>query len=194
MNSTITIEKIDLVKSRIPQATYLEVKKALTQSSGDVLEAIIILEEEMKDCGVSKKAKKAMDNVMAKDCDFKEIGEQLKELLKRSNVIRIIIEKNNKIIINLPLTIGVLGAAWSPLCALIGLSTAIITKYKIKIQNEEDGTFVDLGELSEEKLELIKKMMMSTAKDVKEAAKDIKKDDKDITDELIAEDEFIDKD
>ena len=36
--------------------------------------------------------------------DFKEMKEQAKELLKRSSVIRVIIDRNNKVIMNIPLT------------------------------------------------------------------------------------------
>ena len=42
-------------------------------------------------------------------------------------------------------------------------------KCRIKIENEDEGTIVDLGEFSEEKLNIIKDMISSTAKDVKEA-------------------------
>ena len=58
-----------------------------------------------------------------------------------------------------------------------------------KIQNEDDGSIVDLGELNEEKLNMLKQMLVNTAKEVKDVVVDNKKDDKDITDELINEDD-----
>ena len=108
-------------------------------------------------------------------------------MLKRSNVIRIVIEKDNKIIMNIPLTVGVVGVALGPLVTLVGLSAAVIGKFNIKIENEEDKTVVDLGELSEEKLNMLKNMLTSTAKEVTNVVKDKKQDDKDITEELIKE-------
>ena len=194
MSNYITMEKIDMIMSRVSNITYAQAKDALVQANGEVIDAIIMLESSCKFSNATNRAKKVMDDVLPKDSnEIKEIGEQIKELLKRSSVIRIIIEKNNKIIINIPLTVGVIGAAWGPIYTLIGLSAALITKYHIKIQNEEDKTVVDLGELNEEKINMLKKMITNTAKDVKSVVVDNKYDDKDITDELIAEDELIDK-
>ena len=48
---------------------------------------------------------------------------------------------------------------------------------------------LNLGELNEEKLNILKQMLVNTAKEVKDVVVDNKKDDKDITDELINEDD-----
>ena len=70
---------------------------------------------------------------------------------------------------NIPITAGVVGVVFAPILTLIGLSASVLAKYRIKIENEDEGTIVDLGEFSEEKLNIIKDMISSTAKDVKEA-------------------------
>ena len=190
----ITIEKIDAVIQRVPNATYAQAKQALIDSNGDVIESIIRLESNITSLQSNiskktKKAKKAVEDMISKDSeDFKEIKEQVKELLKRSSVIRVIIDRNNKIIINIPLTVGVVGVALLPIYTLVGLSAAVIGKCRIKIQNEDDGSIVDLGELNEEKLNILKQMLVNTAKDVKDVVVEHKKDSKDITDELINED------
>ena len=77
-----------------------------------------------------------MENALGKDVE--EMKCQLKEMLKRSNVIRIIVEKDNKTIMNIPLTVGVVGLALGPLVTLVGLSAAVIGKFNIKVENEED--------------------------------------------------------
>ncbi|MEG1310367.1 MAG: DUF4342 domain-containing protein [Romboutsia sp.] len=200
MSSNITIEKMDAVISRVPSATYAQVKEALINCDGDVVEAVISLESKNIIGKKTKQAKKTIEEVFNKDSedikefkdqvgeDFKEITKQAKELLKKSSVIRVIVEKNNKIIINIPLTVGVIGIAFLQIYALVGVSAAVIAKYRIKIQNEDDGTIVDLGELNEEKLNMLKQMLTNTAKEVKDVVVYNKKDDKDITDELIKED------
>ena len=96
-------------------------------------------------------------------------NKEITELIRKSNVIRIVIEKNGKIIMNIPITAGVVGVVFAPILTLIGLSASVLAKYRIKIENEDEGTIVDLGEFSEEKLNIIKDMISSTAKDVKEA-------------------------
>ena len=45
-----------------------------------------------------------------------------------------------------------------------------------KIQNEDDGSIVDLGELNEEKLNMLKQMLVNTAKEVKDVVVDNKKE------------------
>ncbi|MGM9544624.1 MAG: DUF4342 domain-containing protein [Romboutsia timonensis] len=195
MSNEITIEKIDAVIQRVPSVTYAEAKQALIDHNGDVIESIIALESNKTtiESNLSKKtkqAKKAVEDMFSKDSeDFKEMKEQAKELLKRSSVIRVIIDRNNKVIMNIPLTVGVVGVALLPIYTLVGLSAAVIGKCRIKIQNEDDGSIVDLGELNEEKLNMLKQMLVNTAKEVKDVVVDNKKDDKDITDELINEDD-----
>ena len=194
MSNEITIEKIDAVIQRVPSATYTQAKKALMDHNGDVIEAIISLESNKSiENNISKKtkqAKKVVEDIFSKDSeDFKDIKEQAKELLKKSSVIRVIIDKNDKVIMNIPLTAGVVGVALLPIYTLVGLSAAVIGKCRIKVQNEDDGNVVDLGELNEEKLNMLKQMLVNTAKEVKDVVVDPKKDDKDITDELINEDD-----
>lgn len=186
MSNKITIESIDAVYQRIPNATYSEAKEALQECDGDVVEAIILLESK-KGGNTTSKVKKTVEDVFGKDGD--EIKSQLKELLRKSSVIRVIVEKNGKIIMNIPLTVGVVGLALGPLVTLVGLSAAVIGKFNIKVQNEDDGTTVDLGELTEEKLNILKDMITNAAKDVKDVVSEKTKDSKDITDELIKETE-----
>lgn len=186
--SKVTIEAIDQVMERVPGATYAQVKEALIKCEGDVVDAIILLQDNSTG-EEDKKNKKSFEDVFGKDAD--KIKEEVTELIRKSNVIRIVIEKNGKIIMNIPITVGVVGVVFAPILALIGLSASVIAKYKIKIENEDEGTIVDLGEFSEEKLNLIKDMIISTTKDVKEAVdkKNKKTEDKD---EVNNEDVIID--
>jgi len=136
----ITIEKVDAVFERIPSATYADAKDALIKCNGDVVEAVVYLENQKKNKG--KKAKETIEEVFGKDGE--DVKNQLKELLKRSSVVRVIVEKDNKVMINIPLTVGVVGAAFLPIATLLGLSAAVMTKYRIKVQNQDDGEVVDL--------------------------------------------------
>ncbi|WP_270646408.1 DUF4342 domain-containing protein [Paeniclostridium hominis] len=183
----ITLEKIDQVLERVPSASYKEAKEALVVTNGNIVDAIIYLEQNKKSTKVKTKAKEKMENALGKDAE--EMKCQLKEMLKRSNVIRIVVEKDNKTIMNIPLTVGVVGLALGPLVTLVGLSAAVIGKFNIKVENEEDKTVVDLGELNEEKLNILKNMLTSTAKEVTGVVKEKNKDDKDITEELIKEED-----
>ena len=162
--SKITIESIDQVMERVPDATYAQVKEALLKCDGDVVDAIILLQDNSTGAG-EKKDKKTFEDVFGKDSD--KMKEEITELIRKSNVVRIVVEKNGKVIINVPISVGVVGVVFAPILSLIGLSASVLAKYRIKIENE--GTTVDLGEFSEEKLNIVKDMVSSAAKDVKQA-------------------------
>jgi hypothetical protein len=72
---------------------------------------------------------------------FKVSGEQLltkvKELVKEGNVRRIIIkDKNGKTLVEVPLTIGVIGAVIAPVLAAVGAIAALVTECSIVVERE----------------------------------------------------------
>jgi len=73
---------------------------------------------------------------------FKVNGEQLlakvKQLLKEGNIRRIIIkDKSGKVVVEFPLTIGVVGAVLAPTLAAIGAIAALVTECEIVVEREE---------------------------------------------------------
>lgn len=82
---------------------------------------------------VAKKTKKE---------SFKVNGEELlskvKQLVREGNIRRIIIkDKNNKDLIEFPLTIGVIGAVVAPVLAAVGAIAALISECTITVEREE---------------------------------------------------------
>jgi len=73
---------------------------------------------------------------------FKVNGEQLlakvKQLLKEGNIRWIIIkDKSGKVVVEFPLTIGVVGAVLAPTLAAIGAIAALLTECEIVVEREE---------------------------------------------------------
>jgi len=161
--SQVTIEAIDKVLERFPNATYKQAKKALEKTDGSVVDAIIYLET---NCKESNPSSKKTTEIFGKNTD--ELKEQVLDLIKKSSVVRIIIEKDEKTMLNIPFTIGVVGAIIGPMLTLVGLSAAVLSKCKIKVANEDGDTVIDLGEFSEDKFNTIKDMVSVKAKDVKD--------------------------
>ena len=184
--SQVTIEAIDKVLERLPKATYKQAKEALQKTDGNVVEAIIYLESNYSDL---KGSKKKTTEIFGKNTD--ELKDQVVDLIKKSNVVRIIIEKNGDTMLNIPLTVGVVGVIIGPMLALVGLSAAVLSKCKIKIANEEGDTVIDLGEFSEEKFNTIKDMVSNKAKDVKEAMDKNKESNTYPNDEMKKQDDEI---
>ena len=188
--SNITIEAIDQVMERVPGATYAQVRDALIKSNGDVVEAIILLQDnDTQQKEESSNGKKSFEDIFGKDSE--QMKEDISELIRKSNVVRIVIEKNGKIIMNVPITVGVVGVVFAPILSLIGFSASVLAKYRIKIKNEDEGTVVDLGEFSEEKLTLIKDMLSNAVKDVKSAVDKKNKNTEDKNEDTNDEDVII---
>lgn len=161
--SQVTIEAIDKVLERFPNATYKQAKEALEKTDGSVVDAIIYLETS---CGESNQKNKKTTEIFGKNTD--ELKEQILDLIKKSSVVRVIIERDGKTMLNIPFAIGVVGAIIGPMLTLVGLSAAVLSKCKIKVANEEGDTVIDLGEFSEDKFNTIKDMVSVKAKDVKD--------------------------
>lgn len=80
---------------------------------------------------------------MAKTEEFKLDGEQLlgkvKELINEGNVRRIVIKnKDGKVLIEFPLTIGVVGAVLVPVIAAVGTIAALVTECTILVERDEE--------------------------------------------------------
>ena len=78
---------------------------------------------------------------MAKEESFKVDGENLlkkvKELINEGNVRKITIkDKNDKVIVVFPLTIGVVGAVIAPMLAAVGAIAALVTECTISVERE----------------------------------------------------------
>jgi hypothetical protein len=83
--------------------------------------------------------------------EFKVSGDQLlakvRELIEQGNVRRIIIKnKDGKSLVELPLTIGVVGAVLAPVLAAVGAIAALVTECSIVVERTdepEEGTVVE---------------------------------------------------
>ena len=74
--------------------------------------------------------------------EFKVRGEDLsnkvKEIINEGNVRRIIVKnKEGKTLVELPLTIGVVGAALAPVLAAVGAIAVLVTECTIVVEREE---------------------------------------------------------
>jgi hypothetical protein len=67
--------------------------------------------------------------------DGEEVLAKVKELIKEGNARRIIIkDMKDKVLIEIPLTIGVVVAVLAPVLAAVGALAAVVTKCKIIVE------------------------------------------------------------
>lgn len=71
--------------------------------------------------------------------DGEKIVEKVKELIKEGNVTRVIIkDRDDKVLVEFPVTIGVVGVVLAPMFAAIGAVTALVTECKLVVVRREN--------------------------------------------------------
>jgi hypothetical protein len=68
-----------------------------------------------------------------------EVIEKIKELIHQGNIRRIILKDDSgKAILEIPLTLGVVGAALMPVLAAVGACAALVAKLTIVVEKDEE--------------------------------------------------------
>lgn len=119
-----TLEKIDEVRKRA-NVSYGVAKEALESCNGDVVEAIIYLENQKKSTGTKVK----YDGDKAASF-FNKLG----ELIEKGNRTRIVISRNEEVLISIPVTIAILITVLAPYVTVVGLLIALFTGHRVKVQ------------------------------------------------------------
>nr|WP_314276905.1 DUF4342 domain-containing protein [uncultured Peptostreptococcus sp.] len=181
----ITIEMVDQVLERLPHITYKEAREALIKTGGNVLEAVIYIESGNCDGIFENKRDSIRRFGESISQESEKIRCQLIDLLKKTSFVRVVIKKESTTILNIPLTIGIVGVAAMPILSILGLSAAVLNKYSLIIRDDTSGETVDVGNLTPEKLELLKEMLFNSFDDIKETFKKSTHKTKDYTSEDI---------
>ena len=128
----ITLEKIELVKDRTG-VSYREAKEALEATDGNVVDAIIKIEDEIN----ARVGARISDNGA-------KVVEKIKEYIKKGNVTRITVKKEEETVLNIPVTVGVVGTVLAPWLTVIGSIVALGMKCEILLV-KDDGSVIDLS-------------------------------------------------
>ncbi|WP_027625050.1 DUF4342 domain-containing protein [Clostridium lundense] len=155
--SEITLEKIDLIRKRT-KVSYAEAKEALEISNGNVVDALIYIEENKKS---------STDELYATKEEFIA---WIKELIKKGNVTRIKVKKEDKVIADIPVNAGVavtvVALFASPVIA-IALFAAALTQVTVEI-TKADGTVEVVNKIIKTTVDDVKEKVQTTTSSVKE--------------------------
>lgn len=123
------LEKLDLIRERVG-VSYKEAKEALEICNGDVVEAIIYLED------------KKIENPSPVFTTLEGFKKWLMELIGKGNINRIKIKKEDKVLVNVPVNAGVavgfIAVIWTPIM-LASVATAVVARLTIEI-TKADGS------------------------------------------------------
>ncbi|CUH94168.1 putative membrane protein [Propionispora sp. 2/2-37] len=117
----ITLEKIDILRERTG-ASYSQAKEALVSSRGDVLEALIALEKQQKNTWTEEFSLRST-----------EVIDKVKELIHEGNVNSIRVKHENKVLVDIPVGLGALGAVFLPQLAALGVLVAVFKRCTIEV-------------------------------------------------------------
>lgn len=176
----ITLEQVDQVRER-SNVSYQKAKEALEACNGDVLEAIVYLETE----------KNGPEKIHQSASDFgNEVIKTLKEFLKAGNVNRIVVEKNEEVIMNIPVTVGALGALLLTSATVVGLIAALATGCVIKI-HKEDGEIINVNDRASEMMKKTKTKAEEVFEGVKKHEESPVEEETEVKVEVTEEDDEI---
>jgi len=124
----ISLEKVDIIRDRTG-VTYKEAKEALEAANGNVVDALINIEE-------------AGDKRWTEAISVKgsEAVEKLKGIVKSGNVNRIRVKKDDYVILDIPVTAGAISAVVIPQLTAIGTAVALLSKCVIEVERPNKQT------------------------------------------------------
>jgi hypothetical protein len=67
-----------------------------------------------------------------------QLIDQIKRLIHEGNVRRITIKQDDRIVVEFPLTIGVIGVVLAPVLAAVGALAALLTECTIEVERFDD--------------------------------------------------------
>lgn len=159
----ITLEKIELVKDRTG-VTYKEAKEALEAAGGNVVDAIIAIEETIDQKGSKKLGAQG-----------EALIEKMKDVVRKGNVSKIMVTRDGETLVNIPLTVGVLGSVVAPWGMIAGVVAAFGFKCKIEFV-KDDGSIIDITEKAGDIYEDAKEKGSDLYEDIKEKAPGVYED------------------
>lgn len=125
---TITLEKIDTVRARLG-VSYAEAKEALQRNAGNVVEALIDLE--------NKKNTSWTDEFSVRSG---EVMDRVKQLIHEGNVTKIKVKADGRTLVEIPVTIGAIGAVILPQLAALGVVVAVFKRCSIEVVRSDGAT------------------------------------------------------
>ncbi|MGE5653123.1 MAG: DUF4342 domain-containing protein [Bacillota bacterium] len=131
----ITLEKIDLVRERMG-VSYKEAREALEKSNGSVVEALVMLESKPAPTQPWREEFATRGN---------ELLDRVKSLIREGNISKIRIKQKDRVLFELPVTAGAVGAFLAPQLAIIGTIAAVFAQCTIEVERPKahDGSNPD---------------------------------------------------
>jgi len=134
----ITLEKIDIIRDRTG-ISYRDAKEALENSQGNVLEALIALDEQKNTNWTEEFSVRSGDVI-----------DKVKGLIYEGNVNKISVKSEGRTLVEIPVTFGAIGAMILPHLAVLGVLVAMFKRCTIEVVRN-DGSKIETEVSNNEK-------------------------------------------
>lgn len=130
---TDDLYKIDIIRERLG-VSYKEAQEALQQAGGDVVAAIVALEEQ--EVSFQENLEQSKEKLVS----------QVQSILQKGNVSKVRLKKGNKVITEIPAAVGALGIVAillsAPVAVIAGLSSiaAMLNDYTLEVVRKDGET------------------------------------------------------
>lgn len=115
------LEKLDEIRKRIP-VSFEEAQGALSKSGGDVVGALVLLEQEG-----------SLGSMIAERAQ--QLAARVRGWVERGKSTRLLVRNSDEVVVQMPVTAGVLSAVVSPRLAIIGAVAALVGGYRVELQD-----------------------------------------------------------
>lgn len=122
----ITLEKMDILRERTG-VSYSEAKQALERHQGNVIEALVDLENTKKSSWTEEFSIRSS-----------EVVEKVKEFIREGNVTMIRVKHEDRTLVEIPVTFGAIGAVVLPQLAALGVLVAVFKRCTIEVVRKEE--------------------------------------------------------
>ncbi|MFW6308559.1 MAG: DUF4342 domain-containing protein [bacterium] len=128
------IEKVDLIRERL-NVSYEQANKLLQETQGDVLQALIKFEE---------KEKKTKTKVKGR-----ELLTKIRQIIASGNTSQITVKKGEQNLVEIPVSVGLVGLALFPYMGIIAGLSAMYSDYTLEIVKNKKEGFVSQNYVSD---------------------------------------------
>lgn len=117
------LEKVDLIRERMG-VSYERAREVLTRCGGDVVAALVLLEQ------AEDPATQWTERIQVSG---QELVDKVRDLIHEGNVRRILIKKDDQVLIEFPVTVGAVGVILVPTLAALGVIAALVTRCTLEV-------------------------------------------------------------
>ncbi len=179
----ITLERIDELRERA-NIGYKEAKEALVACNGDMVEALIFVEENYGVSGKKSLKSKREKEQYIEDGKVKVEGAKswLKRVFSYCNTTRFIVENNIRSLVDIPLTAAIVLCLVFNVAVPVALVIAILTGHKIRFapKGASEKSVTDMLNKVSSTVSTVSESILSKTEQPKEATNEVK-------DEIIIE-------